>query len=369
MKKIKVALVITVVLLLSGCLTNARLDDLTMVLTLGLDYDENGHLTMYSSNPVFSENASEKTEIFRSTVSSLREGRGKVAGFASGKVVGGKLQTVVVSERLARGKKIFPILDVFYRDPKNSTTANLVVFEGALSDLMGLRQKGKSNISVAMNELIATATDEKRTVETTLLNFHRMVYEKGITPYVAKMELRNRKMFVNGIALFNNQGNYIGSLSHKECPFFYLLQKKINPSIPLTIRSNDLSDKGRRTNFSISIEHGDIRYRPSYKYGRFKFDIEMELKIILTERIEPLDIEQKSRDIEKVIEKEIKFKTEQLVKKLQKQKVDPVGFGLYARAFEYEKWKEIDDDWGNAFANATVSVHPKVKIISYGVIK
>ncbi|MFK9094928.1 Ger(x)C family spore germination C-terminal domain-containing protein [Bacillus salipaludis] len=60
---------------------------------------------------------------------------------------------------------------------------------------------------------------------------------------------------------------------------------------------------------------------------------------------------------------------EDLLKKIQKNKIDPIGFGLYARAYQYEQFKKMDNDWGKAFAESDIHVSVKVKVNSDGAVR
>ncbi|WP_027408316.1 Ger(x)C family spore germination protein [Anoxybacteroides tepidamans] len=351
------------VLLLSGCLGNTRLDTLTMTLTLGLDVSNKGTFYMYSSSPVFNKDAKEHTEVIQVKATSLREGRYNVDVFASGRTVGGKLQNIVIGKQLARKTPVFPLLDVMYRDPKNSTTALLIIYDGPVKELMTSKQREKPRLAVALRDLIINTAIDKQTVKVNLLDFHRMMFEKGCTPYMAEMTMKNGKMATKGVALFDSRGKYVTSLSPKESAFFHLLLKDVKPAVPITIRMPPTA-----ANMSVSIEHGKFRYKTAYKNERFQFDLQMNVGVIITEQIANSDISKIQKQLEKLIASEIKKRTEQLIEKFQKHKIDPLGLGLYARAYEYNHWKKVKNHWGEAFAESHISISPKVKIISYGVV-
>lgn len=69
-----------------------------------------------------------------------------------------------------------------------------------------------------------------------------------------------------------------------------------------------------------------------------------------------------------MLAKEIQKQLESVVKKLQTYEVDPIGFGLYARAYEYKQFQK-QKNWSKAFAKAEINIHPTVEIISYGVLQ
>ncbi|MCZ0754276.1 Ger(x)C family spore germination protein [Anoxybacillus sp. J5B_2022] len=368
MKCTPLPLLLCAVFLLSGCGMNTKLDSLTMTLTLGLDVTDDGKLLMYSSSPVFNKDAKEHTEVIEVDASSLREGRYKVDLFASGRTVGGKIQNVVIGKKLVQQKELLSFLDVLYRDPKNSTTALLIIYDGPVKELIESKQKDKPRLAVAIKDLITTTALDKQTVKTNLLDFHRTLFEKGCMPFASEMAMKNGKMTVKGVALFNNKGKYVTSLSSKESAFLQLLRNEIKPAIPFTLRTSALTGNGKKENISVSLEHGKVRYQTRYRNDRFQFHIHIDAGTIITEEVVNVDMRKKQKQLEKMIAKEIENKTKALIKTFQKHEIDPIGFGLYARAYEYRKWKKVENDWGKAFAAADISVSAKVNIISYGVI-
>ncbi|MBM6649594.1 Ger(x)C family spore germination C-terminal domain-containing protein, partial [Bacillus sp. RIT 809] len=49
--------------------------------------------------------------------------------------------------------------------------------------------------------------------------------------------------------------------------------------------------------------------------------------------------------------------------------IDPIGLGLYARAYTYQDWKRFQNQWGKALSKADVNIKVHVKIGGMGTIK
>ncbi|MNY44410.1 hypothetical protein D3C86_1794380 [compost metagenome] len=60
---------------------------------------------------------------------------------------------------------------------------------------------------------------------------------------------------------------------------------------------------------------------------------------------------------------------ENLLKKIQKHQIDPIGLGLYARAHEYRQYKKVENHWGEALSEADIQVSVKVVLGSIGPVK
>lgn len=347
----------------TGCGMKTQLDELTLALTVGLDEGKNGNLLIYSISPVFNKEAKNIYEVIRTVGMTPRDGRSKANAFASGKILGGKVQNVIASKAFVKKRDIFPYLDVFYRDPKNSITANFIVFDGSLKDLMYIRLEDKPRLSVAIRDVIVTAHIGKQTTRVNMLEFQRSSLDRAQTSFAPILKVHKGDLIAGGIALFNRQRKYVGSLSQKESPYFAILKKNVKPATSLTFQT-----KKQKEYVSISVEHGDFSYKPSFRNGAFHFDVRMKLGVIVTESTTYIDMKKEKKKVEKWLAKEIQKQLESVVKKMQKYEVDPVGFGLYARAYEYKQFQK-QKSWPKAFAKAKIDIHPTVEIISYGVLQ
>jgi len=88
--------------------------------------------------------------------------------------------------------------------------------------------------------------------------------------------------------------------------------------------------------------------------------------IVMTERLFKFDVEKNAPLLEKQIADEVHKQMQQLIKKIQQAKIDPIGLGLYARAYEYEQWEKVKDNWGEALSKADINVKVKIKIQDMG---
>lgn len=99
------------------------------------------------------------------------------------------------------------------------------------------------------------------------------------------------------------------------------------------------------------------------------FNINVHMRISISERLFPFNVRNDGERLERSIEKQLKSDLERLIKKIQKAEIDPIGLGLYARAYTYKDWKRVQKKWGKALSKADVKVNVHVKIGGMGTIK
>ncbi|WP_373231030.1 Ger(x)C family spore germination C-terminal domain-containing protein [Cohnella sp.] len=178
---------------------------------------------------------------------------------------------------------------------------------------------------------------------------------------------------MKGTALLTEKGKYVDTLRIQENVLLMILQKQIKKELPFTLRLPQMKKSGGGifdTNvISFTLADMKTKIKTAYRDGRFQFNIRIRSYITLSEREFPFDVEKKSGKLEKMIEKQLDKQFENLIKKIQKHKIDPIGLGLYARAHEYKEWQKVQDDWGEALSEADIKINVKVKVKSMGPVK
>lgn len=340
-----------------------KLDDSAMLMVTGLDLSENGQLKVQSLVLSFNEEAKVNEIPLTVTAQSLRQARSKFNLQSNGAVVAGKLQIVLISKKLLQSKQLIPYIDAVYRDPKVSNNALLVVCDGSIEQVIHMKLENQPIITEYLRKLIHLGFKEDVTVETTLQNFHYLDSEKGITPYIPEIKPGSKSLTITGTALLNNNKKYEMHISPRQSALLLFLQNKLDLPVSYTA---PLNLNGKKIILSMNIFKGKSKIRPSYKQGRFHFDIHLPMDVEITEMNSHIDIGKEMKVLEKAIELDLKKKVNSFIHKLQQHKVDPIGMGIVARAYQYNKWKTVEDHWDKAFADAVITVTPEVTIKRHG---
>lgn len=360
-------------LLLSGCYDQMILEDISLTLMFGLDVNDKNNLVIYQQSPVFYKEAKEKSESASFTVGSIRESREKFDAVLTGLTTGGKIQTILIGKKLLEQKGWYRLMDLLYRDPKQSCTSRIVIVDGPVKDIFYFQPKDKPRLSLHVKKLIDTANKRNITVETKIQELRRQMEEKGVTQTITEIKKVGKNIEVTGTGLLNHQGNYATDLSLPDSTLLLILQNRVKGrelsfTIPAGKPWNEKEGNNRGVSFIADVPKK--RVKTTYSKHRFQFDITMKFAVQITSVMnEGSDIKERKSQLEHQIENELKNRFEALIKKCQRNKIDPFGFGLYARAYQYKSWKEVQNNWGEAFANSTVHVTPEVHIDSFGVVE
>ncbi|MBP1964654.1 Ger(x)C family spore germination protein [Paenibacillus aceris] len=363
-------LLMAVILLLPGCDDRMDLENISLVLMMGIDLDKDDNLVFYSSSPVFNKEAKEKNEQSKVRAITGRESRNKLDARVSALISNGKIQSILLGKRLLEHEEWFKLLDVYFRDSKANSFVRILAIDGPVEDIMFFKPVDKRRLPLHVAKLIDTSNSRNLAADTTLFTLHRQMYEKGITPYIPQLR-KNEEIIATGTALLNKKGKYLTSLNLKENELLTLLQDKVQGSLSYTIQlpkesKEDLFSAGAVTFYVL---HFKRKVHVTYSQDQFHFDVELDLPLRLTEKLFALDVESEGKKLEEMINKELDKQMKELIAKFQKYQIDPIGLGLFARAYQYDAWKKVDDRWGEAFSKAEVNVHVKTKIQDMGEIK
>ncbi|MFB0841551.1 Ger(x)C family spore germination protein [Paenibacillus oleatilyticus] len=356
--------------ILPGCWDQTNIEDLTLGLSIGLDLDEKKNLMVYMASPVFSKEAKKKNEVFEFRSKTVRMARNKFDSVVSALTVGGKSQVLLLGKRLTEQADWFPLTDVFFRDGKQTVNAKVVLVDGRVSDVIHHYPNDKPRLSFHLTRLLDKNNRRNFTVRTTIQKLLDQKYEKGMTISISELKL-DKEFEVTGTALLDNKGKYKGSLNQQESSLLLILQQRTVEEVPFSIHVPNERKSGVFASDIVSFNAGTekVKIKTDYNQGKFRFDVGIHLSGALTQRLFPFDFAKKGGELEAIIEKQLEKQFSDLVKKFQSQQLDPVGFGIYARAHQYKAYRQVQQQWGDAFAKADVNVKVKLTLKSSGAIK
>jgi len=364
---------VTMVVVLPGCADQMNLEDITLTLAAGVDLNEKNELVYYSSSPVFNKEAKDKEEEYGVEALTFKQSRRKLDNVVTALTVAGKLQVMLIGKRVLEHPDWFVVTDSFFRDARNSLNARVAIVDGPVSEVILFSPKDKPRLPIHLAKLIDTANKRNNMVRKTLLQLHREMKERGITPSVPIIK-KKKNVNVAGTALLNHKGQYVTRLAGHENPLLLILQRKMQPgdttlTLTMPIKPGDVPHILHSNTTTLALRNPSVKTKTSFQNGRFRFDVHVKVPAVISERLFPMDMRKQFKQFEQMVEKELQRQFEILVRKCQQKQLDPFGFGIYARAFEYKQWKKVEDNWGEAFAKSEVKLTVKAQIRGMGSVK
>ncbi|MFF0829052.1 Ger(x)C family spore germination protein [Brevibacillus sp. NPDC003359] len=368
---VQILLSSVLVMMLAGCKDRVNLEDATLALMVGIDLNEKNELLYYMTSPVFSREAKEKSEQYGIRASTLREARMGFDELVTALTQSGKIQVLVMGKKLIAHPDWFRLLDVVFRDAKFSVNARMVVLDGPLSELFDFKPVDKPRLALHVTTLIDTANQRNLTVKTRAQELHRQMFEKGMTPTLTELKKEKRAVKVVGTAMLKENGTYGGLIEPRDTILLQTLLHEKQGEISVTIPIKEPQDGKQivKDRISFFIKGVKKKVKTSYRDGKFHFDINFQFRVSISERMFPFNMDKDYKKMERMISDELHKDYTRLIKKCQEAQADPFGFGLYARAYEYQEYKKVQDDWPKTFAQATIHLVPDVSIKGNGVVR
>ncbi|WP_447623321.1 Ger(x)C family spore germination protein [Bacillus cereus] len=354
-------------IMLTGCYDQIYVEDVAATLIIGIDIDEQNNLKVYAVNPLINTDRKRNEEKHNTTDITVRKARDKFDTVDSGVISGSKIQIILLGKQLLQKKNWIKYLEPFYRDSQNTMTAKVIGVEGKVADIIYSHSHQKKLLADYLTELIRTGNTRNITVNTTFKEFYRQVKDKGITPSISSIKrLNNNKIKVTGTMLLDSQNRFQLSINPNENKLLTILQHKIKGDYPFTIK-NSINQLHKEW-ISFSAQRIKIDTKVSYT-NRFIFNIQIEMGTEITEKFPPSYTSRDNGTLEKSISRQLTKEIMALVNKVQKEKIDPFGLGLYARAFQYKNWVLHANDWGKELSEAEINLKLDVKVRDTGSIK
>lgn len=353
---------------LPGCWDRLEVENVAFIVGIGLDLDENNNLLVYSYYPVFEKEAKQKTDFFEVKSTSLRQAREKIDAIAAGISEWDQAQIVLVGKQLLKNKDWFPLLDVLYRDVRNKTSASIIYMDGPVAKAILASPPDKVRFVLYMKSLVEASERRFETINVNLEDLQRQMFEAGMTPVMPRA-VQQKEFKLDGLALLNKKGKYVDKLRGLEVPLLLILQNKVKGDVSLTLRLPDIPPgEGPVPANIVSFNASDMRTRikTSYAKNRFRFDMEVKGDIAIREKVFSLDAVERQAQLEEMVTKQLQSKLEALLNKIQKRRLDPIGLGIFARAYEHKQWKQVQDHWGEALSEADIAVKVKIRLINPG---
>lgn len=373
-KKMAICLVM-MMLFLSGCWDQQLLKENNLVLGIGLDVTDDEQILNTAVIRVLSPESGgsgrppSTNVIYGATGNTFRQTRSKIEKQLGGSYAPNKLRVLVLGEELAK-KDIYPILDIMFRDPRNSLGAKIVVAQGTAEELLNINKSKEVFISEKLLEAVLSSEEHTLIPTETIQGICPDLFDPGkdfAIPYVIKKDPSSFE--INGIALFHDK-KFTGQVLEGEDATILLLMNGEEGDVArftLNVNPEEAIHQNKFISISTYLKEDSIKVKVDQNK---KITAEITLKLDITAIEYPKNQLADKTEIKKInneISKQLTQKAEHVIKELQDTNCDYFGIGRKIMAFHPELWKNIN--WADTFPTIAFKTKIEAEITGTGIIK
>jgi spore germination protein len=393
-KKRIIALIVSMILLLTGCWDRVEIEERGFVIGAAIDMakkkeaeeqaaqEEEGKpqgkqryvLTYQFVNPAGLQTSGQGGGDGEAYVNITSEGdtlfeiTREMATRTSRSPYFGHIKLIVVSEEIARTKQFANVIDFYLRDHEMRRGAQIMIAKGDARKVLEVKPKVEKLPVMYIQSIAENNHKSARMITPTKIGqVHEKVLE-GNSYVLQRIVAAEKEVKIAGSAVFQGQDDVmIGWLGEEETEGLNFLLEQVKGGL-LKIQFEDnlvaYEIKGMKRDIKV-----DVRDKENLK---FTITIKTEGNITETLETESWLNDQIVKAVQKKVGAEIERMTQDTINKLQGEfKVDAMGLGDYLSRNHADLWFTIKDDWDrgeNYFSKSTIQVEGKAIIRNTGVI-
>lgn len=361
-KKILLILITIIITGMTGC--GVDIDKRNLVVGIGIDQGEHARyrvtlkIASVQSNPNEPGNnffiLSEEANSIAHAVEGMQAKSERLLDFSQMKVI-------LMGEEIAL-KNVKNLLDYILRNPSVQMIAWMAVARPSAQAVLQIKEEVQRPIDVYLYEEFTNMEQQSiYMMPVPLSEFYFKFGEKGVDAYLPIIEGKEDNIVVNRLAIFDKSGMRL-ELQKEEVMFFKLLTNNQRKLFHF-----DFQTKEGKEHIVTEFRKPNVKYKleGNTRPPKIKFHLQLTGKLEeVVDKNLPMDL----TTYETQESQEIKEKIINLLQKLQRKDLDPIGFGLHYLAknwnpkSDWEKWEELK-------SNLMFEVTVHVKLRSDGLLK
>lgn len=363
--------VIFILLFMTGCWDQDLLKEARLIYGEGFDLAPNGKLqsTFVIRDVPASEQQGPRNDIIFTVGNTTREARDHADDQISRHLRAYKNRVILIGEEMAK-QDIYPILDIFYRDPKSALNARMGVTKGKAADIFSLKKVGNVLITEEIDELIKSKEETTTVPKMTAEKIYPIMMDPGedfVLPYL--VEKRGR-VDVSSIAMFHNH-QFTGILSPDESIMYLLLKDQKGKVTRFTRKINIRNGHQNSYDFlTFNVDKSEQKMKVLIQSGNqitVKLDLKWKVNIIEYPK-DRLNEKKMVTQLNQYLSKEMTDLAKDTLKKMQKAHCDGLGIGRQLMAFHPRIWKTQKEGWDSNYQKVHFAPVIQVEITKKGII-
>ncbi|WLR51949.1 Ger(x)C family spore germination protein [Bacillus tianshenii] len=360
-------------LLLTGCWDRIEVNDLAVVVGVGIDRVDNEHLklTLLLINPGTSQSkqvqsgadgGSFSTTVVSGVGTSIGDAIPQIQEKLSREIFWGHHRIAIIGKKAAE-YGVREEIDFFARHPVTRLRSQVFISEGTAEEM--LRTPPILERSVA--EVLREIAKLKLGIDLTVKEFLEMLEDKSqeaVVPLVVlDQEEEETMVMAKGSALLKN-GKLIGMIDDKVTRGVLWLRDEIDLAY-VTVQP-----KGTDGYVSMLQIFSRTKFEPHIENGKWSITVRIETKNDIIQNGTPLKVssEKVYKQLEKEVEREIKHYTQLALEEARKHHADIFDFSEHFHQKYPDRWHNIEkkNGWEEKFNEIEVKVHVNANITRTG---
>lgn len=364
-------------LILSGCAGKEEIDDLALVMAVGIDQakddgvevsievarpaDARGQTGAPAGNtgdPIWSASSEGKT---------IFEAIRNLSNFSTRRVFWAHNFIIVINEKVAQEKGIADIIDFFTRNPELRMRTWVVVTPDSAKDVITTMTGLEILPGEAMDKLFRYSDISNAAPRSEMKDVQAAYLSDTTEPFMARLKLVDRgvsdkkkgqagsfkQIELAGTGVFKDD-HLVGVLSKSETKGFLPFVQKVTSGVFVLPCSADPDQK-----LTAEMDYERFEVKPTYKNGKPAFVVDAKIYLNIVEAGCPFSIENKQEvnRLEKEIEGRMTATIERVLEKSQKEfKSDFLELGRQFNNRYPAEWKQFKGKWETVYPEAAISV-------------
>ncbi|KQL45251.1 spore gernimation protein [Brevibacillus choshinensis] len=360
-------------LAISGCWDRREVNDMAIVIAMGMDKEPDGMYRLSVQVPLVSSlgaqsgggggTSGNKSFYVDSAVGkTIRDANSVIQSRMSRSIYYSHHRMIVIGERLAE-EGLSDALDIVARFPENRLTAYLVMSKGKAIDLLTVQPQFERFSGEAMRELI-----KMEAIPVSLKDVSQMLNTPGVDAFLPVLSAvdshpkgKSKEIQFTGIAMFRKDKIVAVSKVEQISGLRWFQRTFIPFSIALP-----LNNKERLT---FEFTKGKTDLKPVIRNGQIQFEITAYVTAVVIENMTNLDLEEEKNMVllQNKLSQEINSSIKKTLDLMQKKRSDPIGLGIMLARHYPREWRETyRNNWNEVLPDLTFQIRSKVNVASIG---
>jgi len=377
----KLILCFFMLITLSGCLGAREINDLEIVIGMGVDKDEDTGNILMTAQVVKVDAAG------GSGNASGGEGGGENKGFWNVSSKGNSIFDAVRQMTHKTGNRLFiphnqavifgndlakeglkEYIDFFLRAHEMRPTALILVAEKKASDVMDAKPETEKYPAMNIAKLVETYGFTSQFYKVNMKDFASCLMSGTTAPLVPLLSIVQdeecKDIFVSGMVAFKN-GKMVGKLNHDEVRGLLWVIGKVKSGVIIVPSPNKQGEA------VLEIIKAKSKVTPVMKNGKIVMNIKIKEESSLSEQTttENLADEKALKKVQEATAEVIRQEVMEAFDKSKELKADIFGFGEMLQKKYSKEWKTLKDKWEEIYPTIEINIDVETKIVKTDLLK